>query len=136
MLAFFIFFYIIALYYIGLMFYILKGGQVYHAPPLFAIVAPSCDISGHVGTTSYLLVLSCKSLFRLRMLSIIWLRDWGGVRDSRDPGISQCAYLKRLIPEPSYHCGHWKLIMCAGNLYTRIHRCAACTKVMAILILM
>ena len=45
------------------------------------------------------------------------------------------AYLNRANPAPSSHCGLCTLILCAGNIYPRIHRCVARTKVMAILLL-
>ena len=37
--------YIIALYYTGIMFYIIKGGSGVPFPLLFVVVAPSCDLS-------------------------------------------------------------------------------------------
>ena len=81
------------------------------------------------------MVLSCIPLCRIRPSALIWLRDWGGVSDSLGLGISWRAYLKRLIPAPSSHCGYRTLILCAGNLDPRMHWCVAQTKVMAILIL-
>ena len=65
----------------------------------------------------------------------MWLNDLHGVRDSIGLGISQRARLNRLIPAPSYHCGHWTLILCAGTLDPWMHRCVACTKLMATLLL-
>ena len=42
------FLHILTFCYTGVMFYILKGGQVYPAPPCFAVVDYSCALYGHV----------------------------------------------------------------------------------------
>ena len=59
----------------------------------------------------------------------------GGVEAPLGLGISRHAYLKRLIPAPSYHCGHCTLILCSGTLDPWMHRCVDCTKVTVILLL-
>ena len=61
--------------------------------------------------------------------------DWGRVRVSLRLGISWRAYLKRLLPAPSYQCEHWTLILFNGTLDPHMHRCVAHTKLMAILLL-
>ena len=69
-----IFKHIVALDYTGLMFYILKGGQVYPVPPclpywLRPVLSPVMS--------SCLLGLSCRSLCRLRPSALGCLRGWG-----------------------------------------------------------
>ena len=110
------------------MFYTLKGGQVYPISIFCALMAPSYSHSGifciveiHVQSNSL-----CTGMAK---------GAWGGVRTSSGLRISRRAYLKRLSPAPSSHCGRWMLILCAGTLDPRMHRCVARTKVMAILIL-
>ena len=46
------------------------------------------------------------------------------------------AYLNNARPDPSSHCGFCTLILCAGTRDPLMHRCAARTKVIAILLLL
>ena len=112
-----------------------KGGSGVPCPPLFAVVAPSCALSGHFGTSSCLLVISCISLCRLRPSVLMWIRDWCRVRDSLGLDISLCNYMKRLIPALSSRCRRWTLILCAGTLDPQMQQCVARTKFMVILLL-
>ena len=112
-----------------------RGGAGVLCLPLSAVVAPSCALSGHVSSTRCLLVLSFRLVFWLRPSDPMYLRGWDGVGGLLGLGISRRAYLNKLIPDPSFHCGCWTLVLCAGTLYPRMHRCVARTKVMEILLL-
>ena len=80
-------------------------------------------------------MVPCRYQCRLGPSSLGRLRGWGEVRTSYGLRISQHAYLKRLIPSPTSHCGRWTLILCAGTLDPQMHRCVSRIKVMATLLL-
>ena len=72
---------------------------------------------------------------QLRPLDLIWIREWGRIRDYLGLGINFRAYMKGLNLALYFHCRRWTLILCAGTLDPRMHQCVACTKVVATLLL-
>ena len=85
-------------------------------PPVCFLVDPSCSISVFFCVSGCYLVFPCRSMFRIGLSALGWLRGWGGVRTLSGLRISWRAYLKRLSPFPSSYCGRWTLILCAGTL--------------------
>ena len=112
-----------------------QGGAGVPCPLLFSVVDPSCDIYGLVWTSRCLMVLSCGSLCWFMPSTLVWIRYWNVVVAYLSLGISWRAYPKRLIPEPSSHCGRWMLIFCVGTLDPQMYRCVTRTKVMLTLLL-
>ena len=112
------------------MLYILEGGEVYPVlpclpwwiPPVNSQVVSSCFLGPSFGY-----------LFRLWPSALVCLKGWGRMKALLGIGVPRSAYLNMLILAPSYHCGHWTLILCSGTLEPRMHRCMACIKVMEIL---
>ena len=73
------FLHIIALYYTRLVIYILDGGKC-ALPPLSAVVAPSCYLSGLFCVSGYYPVFLCRSLCRLGLYAMGWIMGWCRVR--------------------------------------------------------
>ena len=110
------------------MFYILEEGQVYPYHPCVPYCIPPIIIP----------VLFCLvdipgpyKAFCPGMAN----GGWGRVRTLSGLRIYWHDYLKRLSLAPSSHCRRWTLILCAGTLDPRMHRCVDHTKVMATLLL-
>ena len=104
---------------------ILSRGAGVPCPLMSAVVDLSCALSGHVGSTRCLLVLSFIFLYRLRPSSPMYLRGWGRVGALLGLGFSWHAELNRLILTPSYHCRHLTMILCAGALDPEMHWCVS-----------
>ena len=112
-----------------------QGGTGVSCTPFSAVLDPSCALSGTVGSTIYLMVISFILLYRIRPSEPMYIRGWGAVGALLGLGISQRSYLNRLTPTPFSHCRRWTLILCAGTLDPWMNRCVERTKLMAIILL-
>ena len=63
-------------YYIGLMLYIIWGGESVPCTPLYDVLGPSFALYSHVCATICLLVLSFWLLRQIRLSGTVYLRGW------------------------------------------------------------
>ena len=105
--------------------FFLKEGLVYPFTPFLLLRRSFCHL------VPFALVV-CGSAV---MISLEW--GVGGFEFVGGGGGLLCrsAYLKRLIPAPSFHWGRCTLIQCAGTRGPRMQRWVARTKVIVVLIL-